>query len=275
MGEMFIKAEWKGSGPKMPPIRSENLFKKPMVHKNRKKYSQGEELMMLLRQLYIDVNDPRNQHIIKVLRETKNEFLLNLLRADSKNLIADSAPFRHKLLAARAKDAAGFGKIFVPMLESELIDSARSSFFLDKLEELFRNEAYMIHLQKMVNKQKEAQEEGKEDELNDLFSLMDLDTLRRRQLIFDQIKERQQQQKNEGMKGGSTYASVVEEEMFSYDANFLVTIGNKLFMRGRKLKPLIKEQPTKNHELVKEARLVVHVIKGENVPIRHEIIEDY
>ena len=43
------------------------------------------------------------------------------------------------------------------------------------------------------------------------------------------------------MKGGSTYASVVEEEMFSYDANFLVTIGNKLFMRGRKLKPLIKE----------------------------------
>jgi len=63
--------------------------------------------------------------------------------------------------------------------------------------------------------------------------------------------------------------------MFSYDANFLVTIGNKLFMRGRKLKPLIREQPTKNHELVKEARLVVHVIKGENVPIRHEIIEEY
>ena len=54
--------------------------------------------MMLMRQLYIDVNDPRNQHIIKVLRETKNEFLVNLLRGDSKNLMADSAPFRHKLL---------------------------------------------------------------------------------------------------------------------------------------------------------------------------------
>lgn len=39
-GEVFIKAEWKGSGPKMPPIRSENLFKKPMVHKNRKQYTQ-------------------------------------------------------------------------------------------------------------------------------------------------------------------------------------------------------------------------------------------
>jgi len=42
----------------------------------------------------------------------------------------------------------------------------------------------------MVNKQKETQEDGKEDELNNLFNLMDLDTLRRRQLIFDMIKER-------------------------------------------------------------------------------------
>jgi hypothetical protein len=44
----------------------------------------------------------------------------------------------------------------------------------------------------MVSKQKEATEEGKEDVLNNLFNLMDLDTLRRRQIIFDQIKERQQ-----------------------------------------------------------------------------------
>ena len=57
---------------------------------------------MLLQQLYIDVNDPRNQVIIKVLRETKNEFLVNLLRADSKNLLSNQQPFRHKLLNARA-----------------------------------------------------------------------------------------------------------------------------------------------------------------------------
>ena len=85
---------------------------------------------------------------------------------------------------------AGFGKVFIPMLESEMIDSTRSTFYLDKLEELFRNEAYLVHLQKMVNKQKEAQEEGNKDELNNLFDLADLDTLRRRQLIFDSIKER-------------------------------------------------------------------------------------
>jgi len=106
--------------------------------------------------------------------------------------MADAKPFRHKLLQARQKDAAGFGKIFIPMLESEVIDSMRSTFYLEQLEQLFRNEAYLIHLQKMVSKQKEAHEEGNSDELNNLFNLMDLDTLRRRQLIFDQIKERQQ-----------------------------------------------------------------------------------
>ena len=71
------------------------------------------------------------------------------------------------------------------MLESELIDSMRSSYYLEQLEQLFRNEAYLLHLQKMVSKQKEVQETGHEDELNNLFNLMDLDTLRRRQLIFD------------------------------------------------------------------------------------------
>lgn len=192
LGEIFIKAEWKGNGPKMPPIRSENLFKKPVIVKNRKKYSQEQEYMMLLKQLYIDVNDPRNQQIIKILRETKNEFLVNLLSADAKNLMSDSKPFRHKLLHARQNDAAGFGKFFIPMLETEIIDSMRSSFYLEQLEQLFRNEAYMIHLKKMVEKQKEAKEEGKEDEMNNLFNLMDMATLTRRQEIFDLIKKRQQ-----------------------------------------------------------------------------------
>lgn len=49
LGEIFVKAEWKGSGPKMPPIRSENLFKKPTIHKNRRQYTQEEELMLLLK----------------------------------------------------------------------------------------------------------------------------------------------------------------------------------------------------------------------------------
>ena len=189
--------------------------------------------------------------------------------------MADANPFRHKLLQARQKDTAGFNKIFIPLLEAEIIDSTRSTFYLEQLEQLYRNEAYLIHLQKMVSKQKEATEEGKEDVLNNLFNLMDLDTLRRRQIIFDQIKERHQQHQNDATKGGSAYRSVVEEEELNYDTNFLSVIFNKIFIKGRKLRPLIKETPPKNLELVKECKIVVHVIKGENVPIRHDIVNQY
>ena len=82
-GEMFIKAEWKNNGPVMPPIKSENLFKKPKSAKNRREVTQKEETLMLLKQLYIDVNDPRNEDILKMLKETKNEFLVRLLNNDS------------------------------------------------------------------------------------------------------------------------------------------------------------------------------------------------
>jgi hypothetical protein len=46
----------------------------------------------------------------------------------------ETQPFRHKLLESRAKDPAGFGKVFIPLLEGELIDSVRSSFYLEQLE---------------------------------------------------------------------------------------------------------------------------------------------
>ena len=44
---------------------------------------------MLLKQLYIDVNDPRNEQILTVLREQKNEFLVKLFKEDSKNMLSD------------------------------------------------------------------------------------------------------------------------------------------------------------------------------------------
>ena len=82
---MYIKAEWKGEGPDMPPMRSENIFKQRKAEKVRLPYTEEEQERMLLRQLYIDVNDPRNERIIRFLKETKNEFLQKLLLEDSKN----------------------------------------------------------------------------------------------------------------------------------------------------------------------------------------------
>ena len=39
---IYIKAEWKGEGPRMPPMRSENLFKSGQAHKLRKEYNEDE-----------------------------------------------------------------------------------------------------------------------------------------------------------------------------------------------------------------------------------------
>jgi hypothetical protein len=139
---------------------------------------------MLLKQLYIDVNDPRNESIIRLLKETKNEYLIKLLQADSKNLLAGDEPFRHKLLKARNKDVT-LANVFIPILENELIDSARTSFFLNHLETLFREEAYIQHLNKRAKL--ESNEDSRAEEKSDLkdFRFVDLETLRRRQAIFD------------------------------------------------------------------------------------------
>lgn len=71
---------------------------------------------MLLRQLYIDVNDPRNEAIIRLLRETKNEFLIRLLKDDARNPCSHLKPFRHMLLEARSKDPE-LAKKTIPLLE--------------------------------------------------------------------------------------------------------------------------------------------------------------
>jgi hypothetical protein len=50
--------------------------------------------------------------------------------------------------------------------------------------------------------------------------------------------------------------------------NPLMALFNKLFLTGRKLKPVVQKRPPVSFEAVKEAKILVHVIKGFNVPIR-------
>lgn len=166
----------------MPPIKSENQFKKTKKPKNRNEYSHDEEVKMLLKQMYIDVNDPRNERIITVLREQKNEFLVKLFQEDSKNMLSDMQPFRHKLLQARIKDPM-ISNVFVPMLENEIVDSSKTAFYLEHLEQLFRDEAFLVHLNKRVTLQKEDQNTGNQQV--EEVQVVDLDTLRRRQMIFE------------------------------------------------------------------------------------------
>lgn len=105
-----------------------------------------------MRQLYIDVNDPRNERIIKLLKETKNEFLLRLLREDAKNPVSALKPFRHMLLEARGKDP-DLAKTQIPLLEQEVISN---SHLLEKLEVLFREKAYREYLERKIEEERQG-----------------------------------------------------------------------------------------------------------------------
>jgi hypothetical protein len=72
------------------------------------------------------------------LKETKNEFLIKLLKEDSRIPVSHLKPFRHMLLDARSKDP-DLAKKPIPMLEHEII---QDPILLDKLEVLFREQAY-------------------------------------------------------------------------------------------------------------------------------------
>lgn len=128
-----------------------------------------------MQNLYIDVNDPRNEQIIRKIKEHTNEFLKRLLIEDSRNLLADEEPFRHKLLKMRNMDVDLANK-FIPFLESEIIDSSKSQLFLSKLEEIYRNEAYT----KYVTKQKQVKPGQVNKGLADADDLVDTATHDRR-----------------------------------------------------------------------------------------------
>jgi len=59
---------------------------------------------MLQEQKPIDVNDPRNELIIKHMKSMKNDYLDRLLAMDAKFQLHDVNSFRHMLLRARNND---------------------------------------------------------------------------------------------------------------------------------------------------------------------------
>lgn len=67
-------------------------------------------------------------------------------------MLANEEPFRHKLLKARNRDIT-LSNMYIPMLESEIIDNTRTPYFLHYLETLFRNEAYIAHLNKRIEQE--------------------------------------------------------------------------------------------------------------------------
>ena len=69
-GMVEVSAEWLTRGGEMPPMKAENLFNQKAVEKVRQKYSRRDVHRIKNRDMYIDMNDPRNEAVLKYLRET-------------------------------------------------------------------------------------------------------------------------------------------------------------------------------------------------------------
>lgn len=56
--------------------------------------------------------------------------------------------------------------------------------------------------------------------------------------------------------------------------NPFISLFNSMFMRGRKLRPIVQKRQPVSLDAAKEAKIMVHVIKGFNVPIRNSAKQD-
>lgn len=56
--------------------------------------------------------------------------------------------------------------------------------------------------------------------------------------------------------------------------NPLVALFNKIFITGRKLRPVVQKRQPVAIDNCKEAKIMVHIIKGFNVPIRRKAKQD-
>jgi len=67
------------------------------------------------------------------------------------------------------------------------------------------------------------------------------------------------------------YKSVINEFELLDAENPLAAIFNKVFQTGRKLRPIVKDRQPIALDTVKEAKIMVHVIKGYHVPVRSDV----
>lgn len=102
----------------------------------------------------------------------------------------------------------------------------------------------------------------------------DAATILRRQEIFDKINRRRKNKKAIGAGRQCDYKSVVNEVQFADDFDVFSAIFS-FFKTGRKLKPLVQKRQIKALESIQETKLMVHIIRGADVPIRVDYFNAY
>ena len=208
---------------------------------------------------------------MKYVEKNGNSYLQKLFADDAKNNLNTVQPFRHMLLIERRNNPE-WANMFIPMLESEIIDSSLTTCYLDKLEALYRKKAHDDYL---FNKSKKPKDEiGNKDEVKNNNQLVDYATHTRRQKIFDKIKKRQKTAQTGGDSSSRmNYTSIVNEYKLDGFNNPLQNLLAGVFTIERKLKPAVKERETVGFSEKSEVTINLHVIRGENIPLRSNFMD--
>jgi hypothetical protein len=201
-GTIFVKAEWEGFGEQMPPARSETLICSAGNEKNRRHFSKAEQHQMLKDQKALDVNDPRNELLLKEMSKMKNSYLDQLLLQDSKFQLHDVESFRHQLMDARKKDPS-YASVTIPQLGSELVNGDISKFYLEWLEAVHRKEAYRQYQDKKAEAEETVAAGADSGNFADgkVKRAGDLETHKRRREIYEKIDTRRKEAQHD--VGGS------------------------------------------------------------------------
>jgi len=70
------------------------------------------------------------------------------------------------------------------------------------------------------------------------------------------------------------YNSVIREVQVFVAENPLIGLINKLFIKGRRLKPVIEKREVVDFKSIDKCKINVHIIKAENVPVRKDFLND-
>ena len=177
---------------------------------------------MLKEQKPLDVNDPRNELLLKEMSKMKNNYLDQLLSQDAKFQLHDTESFRHQLLEARKKDPS-YASVTIPQLSAELVNGDICKFYLGWLEDVHRAEAYKQYL----NKKEEAETValGGVDIGKITAGPADTATLKRRRDIFDKINRRRKEAQHDvGTSKQVQYDSIIDEVQLAPDRSLFDTL---------------------------------------------------
>jgi len=138
------------------------------------------------------------------------------------------------------------------------------------LEHIFKEESYKQYLE--LKEQKEKQRGVENDErwlqLQEVLSF-DTATIRRRRNFDERLKQKQKEIRAGHVKAAASYKSVVQES--SIGGKNIFSFLGKIVLQGRKLKPRVVQRPALAVESIHSTKLLVHIIKGYNIPERDEV----